>query len=811
MMHIPPWTILSGIGSLTRRELSDLLAVFEDTTLLNVVVSRIRDLVGGIGKDAQAEADGAFQRSVREASDQVFQSDRSDAILRLQLWHATREALDLEPAIPLATRTANLHAAAVAQRAADELRETVAQGEEQISWTDIPGRVWSRVQGLFSSHGPTDFGEVVGAQAARMLAEAAQGGLLDDTTRDELIERVRERLRDAPPELRDESVEHALKAGDATALTVLTTGSSLVGVGIAVELAGFSAYILAAQASATLPLIGGRAAVSGLAVLANPLFIVPMVIGGGTFAGRQFQRSARAKLASSLAIQMALKGVSSGRAGLATALGNFRSLTGSDVQIAGVGSAQLRNRKIDLIGDLVGTPLPETPGRPPKALDKPPTGWTLDGLEKVLFPDQKGVASESMVVGGLTVSDIVYHPAAIEPEVLRAADFSRSEDLSGVFDFGVFADGVRDLSGAAVAGTENHLRGYVAEQIVATRLVEQGHQVELPDAANNAGFDLIVDGTPCQVKCLGDVDGLIEHFEQYPAIPVYVNAELADSIRGSDYAWIDKVSFVEGYDRETAETIMQQSLDAGAALDDLNIPVFAVAVSAARNVHAWWKGSLSLQDLPFEVAVDGAVKGGLTAAGGFVGQSLGLLLFGPAGAVVFGAVGGTGALFGSGWAREKLDQVLIADWVRALDDPAEDFRMALKGAMRRKIQILQEKVDRLGALDGELVPWIRLRLLDSAVAIAEGVAELEFDVIEREPRTRVRELLRVMKDAGVHPWSVQAELAGLVGRLAEKPSVGDVVRGQFDGAMSAVSEVAGVRKLRAKVVQFSRSRKLLGR
>ena len=137
MMHIPPWTILSGIGSLTRRELSDLLAVFEDTTLLNVVVSRIRDLVGGIGKDAQAEADGAFQRSVREASDQVFQSHRSDAILRLQLWHATREALDLEPAIPLATRTANLHAAAVAQRAADELRETLAQGEEQTSWTEF--------------------------------------------------------------------------------------------------------------------------------------------------------------------------------------------------------------------------------------------------------------------------------------------------------------------------------------------------------------------------------------------------------------------------------------------------------------------------------------------------------------------------------------------------------------------------------------------------------------------------------------------------------------------------------------------------
>ena len=147
-------------------------------------------------------------------------------------------------------------------------------------------------------------------------------------------------------------------------------------------------------------------------------------------------------------------------------------------------------------------------------------------------------STESMVVGGLTVADIVYHAAAIEPEVLRAADYSRTEDLSGLFEFGVFADRVRDLGGDAIAGAENHLRGYVAEQIVATRLEEQGHQVELPDAANNAGFDLIVDGTPCQVKCLGDVQGLIEHFERYPAIPVYVNAELADAIRDSDYEWI---------------------------------------------------------------------------------------------------------------------------------------------------------------------------------------------------------------------------------------------------------------------------------
>ena len=293
-MYIPPWTILAGFGSLARRELSDLVAVFEDTTLFNVVAGRIKDLAGLSGEEDRTEADAAFERRLKETSDGVFESDRSDAVLRLQLWHMTRDAFDLEAAIPLATRTANLRAAEVAQRAADELRDAIAQGqddeEEEGSRADMLTRLRSRVGGLFSSRGPADFSEVVGVQASRMLAEAVQEGLLDDATRDALIERVREQLENAPPELRDRSVEHALKAGDATALTVLTTGSSLVGLGVAVELAGFGAYILAAKASAILPFIGGKAAVSGLAVLANPLFIVPVVIGGGAFANRKFQR-----------------------------------------------------------------------------------------------------------------------------------------------------------------------------------------------------------------------------------------------------------------------------------------------------------------------------------------------------------------------------------------------------------------------------------------------------------------------------------------------------------------------------------------
>ena len=162
-----------------------------------------------------------------------------------------------------------------------------------------------------------------------------------------------------------------------------------------------------------------------------------------------------------------------------------------------------------------------------------------------------------------------------------------------------------------------------------------------------------------------------------------------------------------------------------------------------------------------------------------MGQSLGLLLFGPAGAVIFGAAGGTGALFGSGLARQQLDRALMGEWLSDLGEPTEDFRVSLKEVMRRKIRILEGKAGRIDVGDGEVAEWIRLRLFDNALAIAEGIAELEFDAVERRQPDRAKELLRLMKDVGVHPWSVRSQLARLANSLGGKPTAREAVRDVF--------------------------------
>lgn len=142
----------------------------------------------------------------------------------------------------------------------------------------------------------------------------------------------------------------------------------------------------------------------------------------------------------------------------------------------------------------------------------------------------------------------------------------------------------------------------------------------------------MVDGQQFQVKCLEDIGGPNEHFGEFPEIPIFANSELANSVQASDQFWKDMVYFVEGFDREKTNIIMESAIAAGASINDLDLPAFAIAVSAARNVHAWWKGEVPLLHLPFEFVVDGTIKGGLSAAGGFAGSLVGLLLFGPAAA-----------------------------------------------------------------------------------------------------------------------------------------------------------------------------------
>lgn len=766
-LPVHPWHILAGLGSVSRVDLCAFLANFRDSSLLNLAVDRLQD-VNPLAPSRPGDARSTYQRRLETSAAELDASGDTDAVLRLMLWDELCRGLGRSTTVPLSFRSASTGTSDVAAAAADRLAGTVERRTEAAQ--DWLGRLRQASDVARSALGFGDapqFSEVVAAQAGRLIAQALRDGTLGDEQRARIVEQFRKRLDELPPELRSEAEVRAVGQGETAIISLLAGSGALVGVGVAVELAGFGAYILAAKASAFIPLIGGKTAVSALFVLANPLFAVPAIVGGGWLAKSKVEQAVRGRLAAGLAVMLALRGLSGGRDALGGVLTDFRSL---EATWPGPAGASLQ-RAIQAVRSAHGSALPPSAGPPPRRLADGVTGDARSSMELLLFPARDGGVADVGAVGALTLGEIVYSAASIDPQVVLAADFSRSADLADVFRFGAFGDEVRDLAGRALTGSESNLRGYVAEQIVAARLLEKGHVVSTPDTANNPGFDILVDDQRFQIKCLLDVGGLADHFEKYPDIPVYANADLAERVAASGAPWADKVHFIDGFDYETADTLLEQSLNAGAELMDLDVPLFAIAVSAARHLHGWWKGSIVLADLPFELAVDGALRGSLSLAGGLSGKAIGLVLFGPAGAVVFGGVGGVLSLFGTGYVRGKLNQLFSQEWVAGLDAASADFVSAVEQSMQRKLQLIDAKLEKLSASNSEEVQWVRSRVRDDRVFIAEGLARMQSIGSERDAEVRTRAVLRALHDWAVHPSTVQGELQNLIETAEARPGL----------------------------------------
>lgn len=767
-LYVPPWTIFAGLGALDRRELCNLIASFEATTLLSMSMDRVSDMIARLQKDARDTETKAFARRLNEAADALLTSALTNRALRVRLWTRMADALDVDTVLPLSTRKASAVGAGAAFKAAAIMALPITEEEERAEATAFK-RAWKIVKAI-GGRQHQDFSSLVAGQAemvARSLAEAAKSGEMCEELQRALGERVRDHIRSLPPELRDEAMQKALTSADKATLALLATGTTAFSIGVGVNLAGFSAYILAAQASAFIPFMSGPAIVSTLFMLANPLFSIPAVVSIGYLANRHVNGGQATKLAAVVTVQLALRGASSEREGLATVLNDFRTATEADFASLPPGlvtAALSRNREV---AKTMGGSLPIVFG------DLAVSNYTADRrgilLEGVLSRSN-GDAAEIATVAALTAGDIIYIAASIDPMVVSAADFSRTEDIGTIFQFGAFADRVGSMSATAASGAENNLRGYVSEQLVASRLVESGHVVSFPETSNNPGFDLLVDGMPFQVKCLMSVDGLRKHFEKYPDMPVYANSELAETVMEIGAPWAKMVFYVDGFDREIADVVMTTSMEAGEALGDMNVPYFAVAASSARNLYRVWRGRLPMSDLPLSVAMDASVKGALSAIGGMSGKLIGLMAFGPAGALVIGGVGGVGALAGAGWASEQASRLLSSEWLADLNAAAARFRIVTLAAIQSKIEMLEGKRSQVPDTAPTVGRWLDARFADDIVFLNEVAYDLEVVLPSLRQPERARAYLAAMDAAKVHVLAVEAELNDLLAVMSSEPS-----------------------------------------
>lgn len=346
--------------------------------------------------------------------------------------------------------------------------------------------------------------------------------------------------------------------------------------------------------------------------------------------------------------------------------------------------------------------------------------------------------------------------AAVDAQPLAFADY--------------FARKIQERSPAGIAGAISNVKGYVAEQVVAAELIAKGHQVEFPANSNEPGWDLLVDGEKLQVKCLGDLGGLEAHFGNY-AYPVLANSELADKI---PFQWADKVFFVEGCSNELIKQVTDSSMAAGADMFNPAVPVFALAVSAIRNLMNYNADKVSGTQAVEQVVLDGSARVGLAAAGGYLGTGIGLLVFGPAGALVWGSVLPVLAQAQASRFMGLLDGFIqtqaYKEWASDAHSAIDALVTCLDEAIKAKIQLLRDKYKTLGA--GQLSAYVRCRFTDDARFLRESRSRLT----QLRPETcgtveqRALDMIRWTAGSTIHPARYQAELAQLNETLKRRPA-----------------------------------------
>ncbi|GAB2206290.1 hypothetical protein ROS1_31060 [Roseibium sp. ROS1] len=735
--------ILSGIGTLSREQLCGMIAMIESVDGLSLAVGAVdavRDRIG-LGREETAT-------SLQEARTRLFNSRIPDASLRFRLLVRISEGLDVPSSPPLSVKHAIKYASAMAVRTSERLSPGVRQRlhaeAKPVRGTDLKSRISGAASDIRNSltrmasrSVPMPFPEIVAEELLAFFADT------------EMVEAA---ARNADPE-----IAKALRKGHEAAIAAMTAGSSWATFALVVANAGFAPYILAAQASAFIPLVGGPALVSLLATLINPLTVmvgVSAIAWLGMGKGAQIVRS---QIAARLTVLLSASGSGNRDVGLETFLSDMRVLGGLDdgdvLWLRERDLVALRKRKATLDG-WMRSPMP-------RAAIAPPGRWNVR-------PSATD-AADGLLVFSLSAGEMIWHSVAMDPKVLQAADFSRKADLADPLDF---AASVHEFTsvGAAIS-----LRGYTAERLVFDRLIADGHAVSFPEASNQQGFDLLVDGSEVQVKCGKSLSILSEHFEKNPDIPVIANAALVEAARAHGEPWAPLVTTLPGFDLPTVEEMLSTTLGHAADLADPDILEFALSIGLLRGGLEVARGRIPMGDLPAWMMIDGASRGLLGAVGTKAGAWVGLVTIGAAGAIVLAPVIGSAALMANGTVKNAVQSGLMREWIARMSAAAKDLHDDLIEACDRRIACLQTRnLDLEANLGGsDLERWMAIRASDDLVAAMEDRLLLETEAPKTE--ARCAELLILAADIAPADASALASSHRLQTVLLEKPGLNEVL------------------------------------
>lgn len=218
----------------------------------------------------------------------------------------------------------------------------------------------------------------------------------------------------------------------------------------------------------------------------------------------------------------------------------------------------------------------------PKLLDHHDVMMSLDRHKAANSALQKILSGRDLkLVSGVNVAHyslgFIWNYFQINPLVLDALVATSQGHSDAFYNLKQITDPQYDHD-AALA----RMSSYLAKQQVAYNLSQQGHTIEFAEHSHLAGFDLIVDGTPMQVKCSLDADEIEKFAQRFPHIAIIVNIELAHLQEKYSSIFVDLALSYESV-QQTAQVSLQHGASAG---DFLPIPLMNTGFAVYRNFNS---------------------------------------------------------------------------------------------------------------------------------------------------------------------------------------------------------------------------------
>ena len=275
----------------------------------------------------------------------------------------------------------------------------------------------------------------------------------------------------------------------------------------------------------------------------------------------------------------------------------------------------------------------------------------LTKLEKYLSKKISTNRKDTAGVVGLSIGDLIYDMARVDPMYIRGAQFARPKtDIDSILKIG--RQNLKDISEKGQDYFDRlhsvNYTGGVHEFITDQYMLKRGVEIEIPENMNQQGWDRIYNGQEWQIK-FGSVENIREAREKYPGYPVATDIESAAEYKTK---YPDDAFFVLGTTpKSLTENIIAESSAASMEiyedeeLFDTGFSEFfgiASLVSVFKNVGYMSDKKTDLFSGVQNVIVDTAGRGTLMLGGAKAGS----LVLGPLGALI-GV--GIGAIFSRDW------------------------------------------------------------------------------------------------------------------------------------------------------------------